>query len=229
MIESLTGQGVDLRHACRALSVSPSGYYDWKDRPDPPRTLRRIWLAGEIADIHKISGGTYGENRVTAELRYGRGIVVGHNTVGDIMSKLGIKGTPRRRLPRGAKLATVTSLDLVSRESKRARPNELWVTAIAEHPTREGKVYCCVVLDTFSRNLVGWSIDSTQKAKLVLNALGMATQPRPNRDGLVIHSDRPRNSRPGRSASTSATLGVSPSMGEVGSAYDDARMESFWG
>jgi hypothetical protein len=58
VIESLTGQGINLQHACRALSVSPSGYYAWKDRPDPPRTLRRIWLAGEIADIHKISGGT---------------------------------------------------------------------------------------------------------------------------------------------------------------------------
>lgn len=65
MIESLTGQGINLQHACRALSVSPSGYYAWKDRPDSPRTLGRIWLAGEIADIHKISGGTYGENRVT--------------------------------------------------------------------------------------------------------------------------------------------------------------------
>ena len=229
MIESLTGQGIDVQHACRALSVSPSGYYAWKDRPDPPRTLRRIWLAGEIADIHRISGGTYGENRVTAELRFGRGIVVGHNTVGDIMSKLGIKGTPRRRLPRDAKLATVTSLDLVRREFKRARPNELWVTDITEHPTREGKVYCCVVLDTFSRKVVGWSIDSTQTAKLVLNALGMATQRRPNRDGLVIHSDRGTQFTSWAFSQHVRDAGISPSMGEVGSAYDNALMEAFWG
>ncbi|MGH2868616.1 MAG: DDE-type integrase/transposase/recombinase, partial [Solirubrobacteraceae bacterium] len=65
----------------------------------------------------------------------------------------------------------------------------LRVTAITEHPTREGKIYCCVVLDTFSRKVAGWSIDSTQTARLVLNALGMATQ-RPDRAGLVIHSDR---------------------------------------
>lgn len=76
MIESLTGQGINVRHACRVLGVSESGYYAWKDRPDPPRTLRRIWLAGEIADVHKASGGTYGYQRVTAELRYGREIVV---------------------------------------------------------------------------------------------------------------------------------------------------------
>lgn len=112
--------------------------------------------------------------RVTAELNYGRGIVAGHNAVEDIMHQLGLKGLPRRRLPRGAKLRAVTSLDLVRREFKRERPNELWVTDITEHPTREGKVYCGVVLDTFSRKVVGWSIDSIQDTKLVLNALGMA-------------------------------------------------------
>lgn len=84
----------------------------------------------------------------------------------------------------------MTSLDLVGRVFRRDRPNELWVTDITEHPTREGKIYCCVVLDTFSRKVVGWSIDSIQTASLVLNALGMATQRRPERVGLVIHSDR---------------------------------------
>jgi len=92
VIDSLTGQGINVRHACRTLEVSESGYYAWKDRPDPPRTLRRIWLAGEIADVHKASGGTYGALRVTAELRYGRDIVVGHNAVELIMHELGIKG-----------------------------------------------------------------------------------------------------------------------------------------
>ena len=83
------------------LGVSESGYYAWKDRPDPPRTLRRIWLAGEIADVHKASGGTYGEMRVTAELRHGREIFVSHNTVGQIMREMGLKGLPTRRLPKG--------------------------------------------------------------------------------------------------------------------------------
>lgn len=100
MIESLVGQGINVRHACRVLGVSESGYYDWKDRPDSPRTLRRIWLAGEIADVHKASAGTYGYQRVTAELRHGRSIVVGHNTVGAIMREIGLKGLPTRRCPR---------------------------------------------------------------------------------------------------------------------------------
>ncbi|HET8864016.1 MAG TPA: IS3 family transposase [Solirubrobacterales bacterium] len=180
MIDSLIGQGINVRHACRVLGVSESGYYAWKDRPDPPRTLRRIWLAGEIADVHKASGGTYGYMRVTAELRHGREIVVGHNTVGKIMSELGIKGLPTRRLPKGARMAQVTSLDLVRRVCRRDGPNQLWMTDITEHPTREGKVYCCVVLDAFSRLVVGWLVDSTQTTVLVTNALGMATS---RRDG----------------------------------------------
>ncbi len=229
MIDRLTGQGINIEQACHTLEVSVSGYYAWRGRPDSPRTLRRIWVAGEIADIHKESGGTYGVRRVTAELNYGRGIVAGHNAVEDIMRQLGLKGLPRRRLPRGAKLRAVTSLDLVRREFKRKRPNELWVTDITEHPTREGKVYCCVVLDTFSRKVVGWSIDSTQTTTLVLNALGMATQRRPSRDGLVMHSDRGVQFTSWAFSQQLRAAGISPSMGAVGSAYDNALMESFWG
>jgi len=116
VIDALTGQGIDVRHACRTLGVSESGYYAWKDRPTSPRELRRIWLAGEIVDVHKASGGTYGATRVRAELIYGRGIHVGHNAVELIMRRLGIKGLPTRRLPRGARLARITSLDLVGRQ-----------------------------------------------------------------------------------------------------------------
>ncbi|HET9103758.1 MAG TPA: IS3 family transposase [Solirubrobacteraceae bacterium] len=123
MIDSLTGQGFNVRHACRTLGVSESGHYAWKDRPDPPRTLPRIWLAGEIADVHKSSGGTYGSNRVTAELEYGRGIKVGHNAVELIMRELVIEGTLTRRLPRGARLAQITSLGLVRRVFVRDHPS----------------------------------------------------------------------------------------------------------
>jgi putative transposase len=229
VIESLTGQGINVQQACRMLEVSQSGYYAWKDRPDPPRTLRRIWLAGEIADVHKASGGTYGANRVTAELRYGREIVVGHNAVGDIMQQLGLKGLPTRRLPRGAKVSKITSLDLVRRVFRRDRPNELWLTDITEHPTREGKIYCAAVLDAFSRLVVGWAIDSTQTTTLVLNALGMATQRRQNRDGLVIHSDRGVQFTSWAFSQRVRDAQIAPSMGAVGSAFDNAMMESFWG
>ena len=229
MIESLTGQGINVQQACVVLAVSQSGYYAWRGRPDAPRTLRRIWLAGEIADVHKASGGTYGALRVTAELRYGRDIQVGHNAVELIMRELGIKGLPTRRLPRGAKVSKVTSLDLVGRVFRRDQPNELWLTDITEHPTREGRVYCAVVLDAFSRLVVGWSIDSTQTTTLVLNALGMATQRRQHGDGLVIHSDRGVQFTSWAFSQNVRDAGIAPSIGAVGSAFDNAMMESFWG
>jgi len=89
-----------VRHACGTLGVSESGFYAWKTRPASPRTLRRIWLAGEITDIHKTSDGTYGAHRVTAELKYGRGIKVGHNAVELIMRQLGIRGCRSAESPR---------------------------------------------------------------------------------------------------------------------------------
>jgi putative transposase len=229
VIASVTGQGISVQHALRTLGVSESGYYDWRGRPDSPTALRRIWLAGEIADVHKASGGTYGANRVTAELRFGRDIHVGHNAVKDIMRQLGIKGLPTRRLPRGAKVSKVTLLDLVGRVFRRDAPNELWLTDITEHPTREGKIYCAAVLDAFSRKVVGWSIDSTQSTTLVLNALGMATQRRKHSDGLVIHSDRGVQFTSWAFSQRVRESGLAPSMGAVGSAYDNSMMESFWG
>ena len=190
MIASLTGQGFDVQRACLMLGVSVSGYYDWKLRPPSARTLRHAWLAGEIAQVHKDSGGTYGTLRVTAELRYGRGIHVGKGQVQLLMKRLGIYGLPKRRLPRGARIGKASSLDLVRRRFTAEGPDRLWMTDITEHPTREGKIYCCAVIDAFSRMVVGWSIDSRQTGLLVTSALGMALNRRAPREGGIIHSDQ---------------------------------------
>ena len=145
------------------------------------------------------------------------------------MRELGIKGLPTRRLPKGARVGAVTSLDLVRRDFSRDGPDQLWMTDITEHPTREGKVYCCVVLDAFSRLVVGWSIDSTQTTALVTNALGMATRRRSRQDGLVIHSDRGVQFTSWAFSQNVRDAGLAPSMGAVGSPYDNAMVESFWG
>jgi putative transposase len=97
-----------------------------------------------------------------------------------------------------------------------------------EHATREGKLYCCVVLDAFSRLVVGWSIDSTQTALLVLNALGMATQRREHRDGLIIHSDRGVQFTSWAFSQRVRDAGIAPSMGSAGSCFDNAMAEAFW-
>lgn len=216
MIESLAGQGIDVQQACVMLGVSDSGYYAWRDRPPSTRTLRHTWLAREIVNVHRASAGTYGARRVTAELRYGLGITVGHNQVELIMRRLGIRGLPTRKLPRGAKTAKARSLDLVRRNFTAAAPDRLWMTDITEHPTREGKVYCCVVLDAFSRMVVGWAIDTNQTALLVTNALGMALRRRTPKGELIIHSDRGAQFASWAFSQKIRDAGLAPSMGAVG-------------
>jgi putative transposase len=144
------------------------------------------------------------------------------------MRELGIRGLPTRRRPKGARLAQVVSLDLVRRSFRRDHPNALWLTDITEHPTREGKLFCCVVLDTFSRLVVGWAIDTTQTTLLVLNALGMAIQRRQHRDGLVIHSDRGMQFTSWAFSQRVRDAQIAPSMGATGSCFDNAMMEAFW-
>jgi putative transposase len=228
VIASLTGQGFDVQRACLMLGVSVSGYYDWRLRPPSARTLRHAWLAGEIAQVHKDSGGTYGTLRVTAELRYGRGIHVGKEQVQLLMKRLGIYGLPKRRLPRGARVGKASSLDLVRRRFSAESPDRLWMTDITEHPTREGKIYCCAVIDAFSRMVVGWSIDSRQTGLLVTNALGMALNRRAPREGGIIHSDQGVQFASWVFSRKVTEAGLAPSVGAVGAPFDNAMVEAFW-
>jgi putative transposase len=150
-------------------------------------------LSDRISAVHEGPHGTYGALRVQAELVHGQGVVVGHNTVALLMRRAGISGLPLRRKAKKVG-AAITVTDLVRREFRREGPNQLWVTDITEHPTREGKVYCCVVIDTFSRRVVGWAIDSRARADLATNALGMAIDSRSDPSGQipggVIHGDQ---------------------------------------
>ena len=228
MIASLTGQGFDVQRACLMLGVAPSGYYDWKVRPPSARTLRHAWLAGEIAQVHKDSGGTYGTLRVTAELRYGRGIHVGKGQVHLLMRRLGIYGLPKRRLPRGAKVGKSNSFDLVRRRFTADGPDRLWMTDITQHPTREGRIYCCAVIDAFSRMVVGWSIDSRQTGLLVTNALGMALSRRAPREGGIVHSDQGVQFGSWVFSQKVTEAGLAPSVGAVGAPFDNAMVEAFW-
>lgn len=123
-----------------------------------------------------------------AELVQARGIIVGHNAVAVLMQRAGLQGIPNRRL-RFRPPGIATAADLVDRRFARTEPDQLWVTDITEHRTREGKIYCCVVLDVWSRRVVGWSIDSAPTAALATNALGMAISTRRPAGGGIIHSD----------------------------------------
>jgi putative transposase len=211
---------------CRILDVSASGYYAWLTRAPSAWSLRHLWLTEQIQAVHTASRGTYGSRRVHAELRLGRGIVVGYHAVEMLMRRAGIHGLPGSRRPR-PKHETPTPGDLVNRNFARPAPNLLWVTDITEHPTREGKVYCAVVLDTFSRKVIGWSIDSAQTATLVTNALSMAISNR-QPSGTIIHSDHGVQFGSWVFTRRVHEAGLAPSMGSIGDCYDNGMMESFW-
>src|SRR5687768_17894989 len=136
----------------------------------------------------------------------------------------GLSGRPRYR--KSAPHAAAT--DLVGRQFAREEPDQLWVTGITEHPTREGKVYCAVVLDAFSRRVVGWSIDAAPTAALVTSALGMAIDMRRPTGSTVIHSDQGTQFTSWTFTRGAHASGLLPSMGAIGTCFDNAMMESFW-
>ena len=226
VVATMAAEGLPVEVCCRVLDVSVSAFYAWRTRTPSARSLRHAWLTEQIRAVHAASRGTYGSRRVHADLRLGHGIVVGYHAVEMLMRRAGIKGLPSSRRPR-PEHETPTVGDLVNRDFARPAPNLLWVTDIIEHPTREGKVYCAVVLDTFSRKVVGWSIDSTQTATLVTSALSMAISNR-QPTTTVIHSDHGTQFTSWVFTRRVQEAGLAPSMGSIGDCYDNGMMESFW-
>jgi transposase InsO family protein len=173
-----------------------------------------------IREVHAISYGNYGAKRVHAELVLGRGIQVGHNAVAMLMQRAEIVGRSGARKRYG--ISSVASADdLVERMFVRERPNQLWVTDITEHPTRERKVYCAVVLDAFSRRVGGWSISYNPTGALISNALGMAIEQREATRGETgIHSDHGTQFTSWAFTERARQSGLVPSMGSIGDCYD---------
>lgn len=214
-IKEIAAEGLPIQTACRMLEVSESGFYAWRSRPPSERQLRHAWLTDLVTEIHVASRQTYGSIRVHAELTLGRGIDVGRHQVELVMRRAGLRGVVgRRKRPRIDRPDAIAA-DLVDRSFARNGPDELWVTDITEHPTREGKVHCAVVLDAFSRRVVGWSIDASPTAALVTNALGMAIDSR-KPSGTLIHSDQGTQFTSWAFTHRAKASGLVPSMGSVG-------------
>jgi putative transposase len=222
----IAAEGLPVEVACRVLSVSCAGFYASRFRPPSARAVRHAWLTDLICAVHAASCGNYGARRVHAELVLGRGIRVGHNAVAIPMQRAGIAGRSGARKRSGVR-GTPTADDLVERMFIRERPNQLWMTDITEHPTREGKVYCAVVLDAYSRRVVGWSISHNPTAALTSNALGMAIEQREAHSGeTVIHSDHGTQFTSWAFTERAQRSGLVPSMGSVGDCYDNAMIAS---
>lgn len=226
----IAAQSLPVQVACRVLGVSEAGFYEHRNRVPSERVVRHTMLTDLITQIHIESRGTYGARRVHAELTLGRGVEVGRGQVELLMRRAGLQGVAGRRKWKRIRADDI-STDLVKRDFRRQGPNQLWVTDITEHPTREGKVYCCAILDTYSRRVVGWSIDSSPTAALVTNALGMAIDSRLSKStasGTVIHSDHGVQFGSWAFTKRARDSGLLASMGSIGDCYDNSMIESFW-
>jgi putative transposase len=217
---------------CRVLGVRRQGYYEWRSGVKSARAMENELLLKYIEKIHEESRGTYGWPRVHAELTLGLGMAVNHKRVARLMREAGIQGLYRRRR-RGCTVRDPHAepyADLVDRDFVVDGPDELWCTDITEHPTTEGKVYCAAVLDTYSRRIVGWSIDDNMRTTLVVDALGMAiTRRNPEPHSAILHSDHGSQFTSWTFGQRLRNAGLVGSMGSIGDCYDNSMMESFWG
>jgi putative transposase len=212
----------------KTLGVSRSGFYAWSGRSPSARALADGDLTGRIKTIHQASRQIYGAPRVHAELA-DAGINVGRKRVERLMKAAGLKGVSRRRgtrtTIRDERLRPAS--DLVDRNFYAHEPNMLWVADITYVPTWAGFLYLAVVLDAFSRRIVGWAMGHNLKAQLVIDAMNMAVGQRKPLN-VIHHSDQGSQYTSVAFGLRCKEAGVRPSMGSVGDAYDNAMCESFF-
>ena len=213
---------------CRVLGVSPSGYYAWIDRPLSARAKADAGLQRQIEAIHTHSQGTYGAPRIHAEL-IAEGTRVGRKRVARLMRKAGLCGVSRRKGMRTTLRAAKASSapDLVKRQFVADAPNRLWVADITYIPTWAGFLFLSVVIDAFSRRVIGWAMTTHLRTELVLDALNMALwQRRPQ--NVIHHSDHGSQYTSLAFGHRCKQAGIRPSTGSVGDCFDNALCESFF-
>jgi putative transposase len=225
-----------IRSVSRVLEVSPSGFYAWRKRPPSKREQEDKMLTQEIKKIHQKSKGTYGAPRIHAELAE-QGLHVGRKRVARLMCAADLQGVSRRKAPRTTQRRPEAqpAPDLVQRDFTASRPNELWVADITYIGTWTGFLYLAVVLDAWSRRVVGWAMATHLRTELVLEALQMAIQQRHPQD-VIHHSDHGGQYTSLAFGRRCREAGIRPSMGSVGdcgvyperSRRDNAMCESFF-
>ena len=218
-----------IRVMCRVLGLSTSGYYAWLKRPPSKRTRRDEALRKKIVWIWNQNRRVYGRPRLHAELR-ARGERTSQKRVGRLMKEAGIQGASRRRrkigLTRRDRKARPAP-DLVNRNFAVEGPDQLWVADLTYVRTKAGWLYVAVVLDAWSRRVVGWAMETHLRSELVEKALAMAVIRRQPKQ-VIHHSDQGTQYTSAAFGKRCREAGVRPSMGSVGDAYDNALCESFF-
>ncbi len=221
---------------CRVLPIAPSTYYEQKARQAdltrrPGRLVRDADLREEIERVWKENRSVYGARKVWLQLKR-EGFCVARCTVERLMRHMGLQGVVRGRSYKTTTIvdeAAQRPADLVQRNFKADRPNQLWVADITYVATWSGFVYVAFVTDVFSRKIVGWRVSNSLRSDLALDALEQAIHIRSELDQLIHHSDRGVQYLSIRYTERLAEAGIEPSVGSVGDSYDNALAETIFG
>ncbi len=216
-----------IRLLCRSLKVSPSGYYAWRGRPESRRARRDRQLTQVIRAAHAASDGTYGSPRIHAELS-SEGIACGRARVARLMHKAGLKGCPKRRFRVTSKAGLTRASNLLDQNFSAETANERWASDITYIWTGQGWLYLAVVMDLYSRRIIGWSMSRRINRHLVIDALLMALGQRQPEQDLIHHSDRGVQYLSDDFQALLKANGITCSMSDKGSCYDNAVVESFF-
>jgi putative transposase len=225
-----------LKALCRVMKVSPSGYYDFKKRKPSKRAQERETLLVSIQKYFDRSDSTYGSFRIWRDVLACKdlrdaGISSGRNRVARLMRQAGLKATvaPKFVVTTDSKHELPIAGNLLNRDFGATEANVKWASDITYIWTREGWLYLAVVLDLFSRRIVGWCMQPSMDRSLVLKALEMALGQRQPGVGLLHHSDRGSQYASGDFQGRLESAGISCSMSRRGNCWDNAPVESFFG
>jgi putative transposase len=226
LVQDLAAEGIPVRLTCGVLRFSPQAFYRWQADPVSDRDWDDAHLTNLLIDLHG-EDPEFGYRFLTDELARA-GHHVGERRVWQLCRRQRLWSITSRKARHAKRPGPAVHDDLVRRNFTAARPDAVWVTDITEHPTAEGKVYCCAIKDLFSNRIVGYSIAARMTARLATSALRAAIARRQPKGTVIVHSDRGGQfrSRTFRAVLTAAKL--TGSMGRVASAGDNAAMESFW-
>jgi transposase InsO family protein len=228
LVFELAAEGIPVRLSCSVLGFSPQAFYKWRAEPVCERDMADAHLVNAIVDIHS-DDPEFGYRFIADELE-AAGHQVSERRVWRLCRDHRIWSTTTKKGRRGGKGRPGPAVhdDLVRRDFTAAAPDRVWLTDITEHPTSEGKLYCCCVKDVFSNRIVGWSVDDRMTAQLAVAALRTAVARRRPATTVVVHSDRGGQFRSRAYRAVLAANGLQGSMGRVASAGDNAAMESFF-
>ncbi len=219
-----------VRMMCRLLNISKSCYYAWRTRGESNRSKNNRVLIPVIKLIHKTSGGVYGSPKIHAELN-DEGYPCGRHKVARLMRKTGLRGCPKKRFIVTTQREPGHSVakNLLKQNFSVEQPNRCWVGDITAIPTKQGWLYLAIILDLYSRRIVGWSMEQWMTRHLAIDALRMAVSMRRPSGSLIYHSDRGAQYTSDDFQNELEKYGIECSMSGKGNCYDNAVAESFFG